>query len=327
MEVSMRIHLVVCVMLAFGLPALAADLGLFGTKVAIHERPGRTPRSDLRCRDAAVALPAPGAPGDPSVGGVDIEISVPNGGGVPVAVPGGTGWTIKSSSPPYYLYKNASAPQGGSAVRKLLLRGGKLVKLQMRGAPVGAASPSGGVDVRLELANGDRLCASFSPGDVVKDQPGTLIGRNAVAPADCGTTTSTTVVTTSTTPTTIVLSPCFTGPGGACDNDCPGGTCMAVPTFSNPQLTECLCVPVTVVPCGNNASYPTCGEPCASGETCAPFVFDSTGSSAIRFCACVASSAVCAPAGPSCSPGVCSDGLVCTDDQGDPRFCGCGPAF
>src|SRR5258705_13990686 len=94
--------------------ALAADHGLFGNKVSIRERPGRTPRGDLTCRDAAVTLPAPGSPGDPSVAGVDVDVTVANGGGASIAVPGGTGWTVKSSAPPSYAYKNPSAPQGGS---------------------------------------------------------------------------------------------------------------------------------------------------------------------------------------------------------------------
>jgi hypothetical protein len=205
------------------------------------------------------------------------------------------------------------------------------VKLQIRGAAVGAASPSGGVDVRLDLANGDRLCASFAPGDIVKDQPGTLVGRNATAPADCGTTTSTTTSTvtttstTSTTSTTVVLAPCGPGPGPlVCGNACPDGLCMDVPTFSNPQLSECLCVPQNVVPCSANGNFPTCNGACAAGETCAPFVFD-TGSTLVPVCACVSSSAVCGPAGSSCAPGLCTDGNVCTDAHlNDPSFCGCG---
>ena len=324
----MRFAFVLVSLVGFVLPAVGADVGLVGTRVSIRERAGRTPRSDLRCRDVAVALPAPGNPGDPSAGGVEVEISVPNGGGAAVAVPGGAGWTVKSSSPPYYVYNNPSAPQGGSAVRKLLLRGSTLVKLQIRGAAVGAASPSGGVDVRLTLTNVDRLCASFAQSDIVKDQPGTLVGRNAAAPADCGTTTSTTSSTvttsstTSMTSTTIVLAPC---PGLACGNACPDGLCMDVPSFSSPDLFECLCVPPTVVPCATN-DYPTCGGACAAGETCAPFKAD-TGASVVTVCGCVSSSAVCGPAGASCGPGPCTGGLVCTDAHAaEPPFCGCGPS-
>ena len=327
----MRARISFAGLLLFAGATLAADYGLFGNKVSLRERPGRTPRSDLTCKDVAVTLPAPGSPGDPSVAGVDVDVTVTNGGGASIAVPGGTGWTVKSSAPPSYAYKNPSAPQGGSPVRKLLLRGGKLVKLQVRGVAIGAASPSGGVQVVFRLVNGDRLCAAFQQTDMVKDAPGTLIGRNAAAPTDCGSTTSTTVptttttVTTPTTSTTIVLAPCgFTGPGG-CGGPCQDGECMAVPTFSDPSLSECLCVPPNVVPCMASGFYPTCGQACAAGETCAPFRYDRPGLDPITVCACVPASSQCSPAPSFCSPGVCASGLVCTDQHElDPSFCGCG---
>jgi hypothetical protein len=318
----MRLRLALAAMVACATLALGADTGLLGTKITIREQPGRTPRGDLRCRDVAVALPAPGSVGDPSIAGIDIDVVVANGGGASVALPGGTGWSVKAASPPYYLYKNASAPQGGSPVRKLLLRAGKLVKLQMRGAAVGAASPSGGVDVRVTLATGDRLCASFPSATIVKDQPGTLVGKNAPAPADCGSTTTTTVVTTSTTTsTTVALQPC--PPSGTCGGPCPAGACIMVPTFSNPSLSECLCVPPTVVPCGAAGGYPACGGACAFGETCAPFVFLPGPGNPFTFCACVDSNAVCNAAS-DCSPGLCPPGLVCGDEsQVTPNLCGC----
>src|SRR5947207_2330628 len=142
--------------------AFAADFPLDGTRLGIHERAGRTPRSDVVCRDASVALPGRGGAGDPSLGGVTIEITIDGGGAATFYVLGGTGtgWKV-GTAPLSYLYKNNLAPAGGSSVRRLLLRDGKLVKLSVRGIAVGAASPAGDADVRLTFGNDDVLCARF----------------------------------------------------------------------------------------------------------------------------------------------------------------------
>jgi hypothetical protein len=79
----MTLRFVTMAVLVGAAMAFAADVPLDGTKLGIHERAGRTPRSDVSCRDASVALPGPGGAGDPSLGGATIEITIDAGGGAP----------------------------------------------------------------------------------------------------------------------------------------------------------------------------------------------------------------------------------------------------
>lgn len=319
-------------MAAFGLGvatlAVAADTPLSGRKLSIRERPGREPRIDLACRDVAVALPAPGSPGDPSIAGLSVVVLVDAGGSATIAVPGGSGWTV-TQAPVRYRYKNPSAPAGGSAVRKLDLRAGRQVKLASRGAAVGAASPAGGVLARVEFASGDVLCARFDQDEITKDQPGTLVGRNADAPATCdgpSTTTTTTSVPTTTTSPFPPCSPPGGGPptcGGVCE---PGSACTAVPTFSHPEtgFQTCVCLPDGMAPCGG---YPQCGGACDAGNVCAAFFIEENEAT---FCACTDPAFECAGPGPGhpedvCEPGDCPPGSACHVFTGQQAtFCGCG---
>lgn len=305
-------------MLVLGLSvsAFAADLPLDGTKVAIRERPGRTPRTDFSSRDTDVALPSPGSAGDPSIGGATVEVTVDAGGGATFVVPGGAGWKVTASSGTY-LYKNASAPDGGSSVRKLLLRDGKLVKLSARGAAVGAASPAGGISVRVALANGDVLCARFPSGTIVKDASGTLVARNAPAPEFCTspppTSSSTTTTTSTTTSTsTSLYAPCSGGSAPLCDGACPAGeSCRSV--VSVDAGNTCICVPDGVASCGGG--YPTCGGACDRGNVCVPARDSATPGSG--GCGCAHPDAECgggpSPGDPSgvCTFGACGGTQVC----------------
>jgi hypothetical protein len=311
---------------------LAADIPLSGRKLSIREKAGREPRIDLTCRDAAVTLPAPGTAGDPSIAGLDVVVLVDAGGGATIAVPGGAGWTV-TPVPLRYRYKNPSAPAGGSAARKIELRAGKQAKVSTRGAPVAAALPSGGVLARIELASGDVLCARFDQNEIVRDEPGRLIGKNADPPASCDppptTSSSTSTPTTTSTTSTSLYHPCSPPGGGppTCDGACETGTsCTVVPSFSHPEtgFTTCLCLPDGTAPCGG---YPQCGGACDAGNVCAAFFSDSNEAT---FCACTDPSFECAGPGPGhpedvCEPGRCPPGSVChfLDAQGT-VFCGCG---
>jgi hypothetical protein len=307
---------------------LAADVPLDGTKLGIHERAGRTPKSDLTCRDASVALPAPGSAGDPSLGGATIEITIDAGGSATFVAPPGTGWKV-TAAPLAYLYKNALAPAGGSSVKRLLLRDGKLVKVSARGSAVGATSPAGGASVRLTLANGDVLCARFPSTSIVKDQPGTLIAKNAPAPAFCSapttsSTSSTTTVSTSTVTSTSLYPPCSGGSAPACDGTCTvGDSCRSI--FSSDGGYACICVPDGVPSCGSG--YPTCGGACNQGNVCIPFR-DISGTT--TGCGCTHPDAVCGggpgPGHPEsmCSFGPCGAGFVCAYfDTPIGLVCGC----
>jgi hypothetical protein len=316
--------------LGLSVTALAADLPLEGTKIGIRERPGRTPRADLTCRDAAVALPAPGSAGDPSLGGVTIEITVDASGGTTLGVPAGAGWTVKAA-PRTYLYKNGSAPAGGSSVRKLLLRDGSLVKLAARGAAVGAASPAGGASARVVLANGDVLCARFPAGSIVKDQPGVLVARNAPAPAFCtppttSTSSSTTTVSTTSSTSTSLYPPCVGGSAPACGGTCAAGASCHV-VLSVDAGYACICVPDAGEACGGN-EYPTCGGACDRGNVCLPF--RDTGTPPMGGCGCAHPDAACG-GGPSpgdpdgvCVFGACGGTDVCAvTDTPIGALCGC----
>jgi hypothetical protein len=318
--------------LGLAMAALAADVPLDGTKVGIRERPGRTPRSDFTSRDMGVVLPAPGSPGDPSLGGATIEIRVDAGGTATLVVPGGAGWKV-TATPRTYLYKNGAAPAGGSSVRKLLLRDGKLVKLAARGTAVGAASPAGGVSVGLTLANGDVLCARFPSGTIVKDAPGTLVARNAPAPAFCTPPTTSTSTSTTTTPTTSSTStslyaPCVGGTAPSCGGTCDvGESCRSVFGIGG---YACICVPDGIASCGHDL-YPTCGGACGGGNVCLP----GRSADAIPFtgCACTSPDALCGggpgPGDPNgvCTFGGCGGGQVCvTFDTTPGPVCMCGPS-
>jgi len=307
--------------------AFAADFPLDGTKLGIHERAGRTPRSDVMCRDASVVLPGPGGAGDPSLGGATIEITIDAGGAATFIAPPGAGWKV-GTAPLSYLYKNNLAPAGGSSVKRLLLRDGKLVKLSVRGATIGAASPAGGADVRITFGNDDVLCARFPSSSIVKDQPGTLIAKNAPAPAFCTapttSSTSTTAVSTTTVTSTSLYPPCSGGSAPACDGTCVSGdSCRNVLTVSAGSV--CICVPDALPSCG--MGYPTCGGACDGGNACMPFreIFPAM----TTFCACAPAGAVC-QGGPSpedptsvCTPGACPPGLVCGFALASGGQCGC----
>jgi hypothetical protein len=156
-------------LLALGVTTAArADVPLACAQLAIRESPGRAPRVALTCRDVAVPFPTPGGADDPSIHGLSVAVAIDDGGGTLIDVPGGAGWTVHATAPRAYVYKNRNAPLD-SAVQKLVIREGRVLKLAIRGAAVGAASPAGGASVRLALGSGTVVYARFDASELVVD--------------------------------------------------------------------------------------------------------------------------------------------------------------
>ena len=176
---------------------------LSGRKLVIKDHPSDPTRRRVRfiSKDAAIAVPPPGEPGDPRCG-------APGGGGglLRLVGTGGSGqdtgsiplpcenWKAigPSSAPKGYRYRDKGQDQG--PCKFVLVKAGKLVRASCSGknpaSPLNYDLTAGGeasVGIMLRTGVSSTYCAEFpgSGGTILHDDERTFSTRNAPAPPGC----------------------------------------------------------------------------------------------------------------------------------------------
>ena len=322
----------------------AADQPIGAAKITLLRSASGKEKLVFVAKDPSFLFPAIGSANDPgtgSPGGALVEIAStvePSGASflAPVGV-GKPGWRSKDGASDSHTYTNPDAAPGPTALRTVLLKQGKRIKVKARGVGLALSGPQGFVGIRITTGT-LRNCTLFDAATIKKDEAGRFIARNAMATSlgDCSnlvppgppTTSSsstTLTTTTSTTTTSVIFDPCVAGTGyptcdGSCDVD---ETCQATfDLFSTPDNVSCLCYPAGVTPCAQSG-YPSCGGACSGGGVC----------QAIRevqqnflLCGCVNPGVQCfSGGGPgSCTVGTCPPGSACLVASIPAPTCGCG---
>ena len=325
--------------LACALPhvAAAADQPISGAKLTLRRSASGKEKLTFVSKDPAFLFPAIGSADDPGTGtpgGATIELaSDAEPSGASFTAPPGVGkpgWRSKDASVDSHTYSDPAAAPGPMALKSVVLKQGKRIKITARGVGLALAGPQGAVAIRI-TTGALRNCVRFDGATIKRDEVGRFDAVNAAATSlsDCTnvipstTTTSTTASTT--TSTIITLSPCAGGFPlcGAC---APDETCQTIfdATTGSGQFA-CLCYPIGVTPCSQpgQPDYPTCGGACSGGAVCQAMKDPLEG---VEICACVDPNELCAsPGGPgTCNLGRCPAGQACLFvGQGVPQ-CGCG---
>jgi hypothetical protein len=286
-------------------------------------------------RDADALFPSLGGADDPAVGspgGALVDLFSASEGSASLAVPpgaGSVGWTVSFGPPPRLRFRNPDAPAGISAVRVLLLKQGRVLKVVAKAVGLPLATPQGAVGIRV-VTGTLRNCARFAGEAVRKDVAGKFVGQGALAAglADCsdGSLAGGTTTSTSTTSTTTLLPCQFQDVGEPiCAGACPAGSqCVAE---LNPQVAiGCVCLPDGLSPCAGSG-YPTCGGDCSVGRVCqgALVIPGEGGGGPFELCVCVDPGNACDhPAGTCFAIGVCPAGQVCGGVGPPTSGCACG---
>src|SRR5262245_58804703 len=236
----------------------AADRPISAAKLVLALK-GNKAKLVFTSKDPGYVFPAIGSFDDPisgSPGGAYIHLFSPAEGEAVLYAPnspGKPGWKQKDGTRDVQKFGNPDAPDAFSAVRSLVFREGRNIKLMARATGLPLALPEGSVGIRIETGF-TRNCALFGPSTIRTDVPGRFEAKDALASAlaDCSdgsllggppTTTTTTV------PNSCALVVDF------CGGDCPvGATCAPAPDFAS-----CRCVDAKQ-PCGD--TWPICGGPC-----------------------------------------------------------------
>jgi hypothetical protein len=264
-------------------------------------------------RDPALLFPPIGSADDPatgSPGGIVVEVFPQTEPQQTVSAPGGLGnpgWEVRDGVVDGYLYRSS-----GPAVRKTVLRAGKLLKVLSDDAGLDLAAPLVGVAIRITTGS-RRNCAVFPAGTVRRDQAGRFVARGAIAAAlsDCS---------DASLLAPLALDCDSKSDYPTCGGPCPSGEeCVAI--YGPPG--GCACTPIGVTPCGAQGWNSAACESgaCPAGETCQYYRYD-VGSYA---CGCFDPNQPCGAGG---GPGVCPPdagecqpleygGYTCT-----PTFCG-----
>src|SRR5262249_36219621 len=198
-----------------------------GKKLQLRRSSSGKEKLVFQSKDPTFAFPAVGSADDPATGtpgGLKVELFSQNDAARPSFVaPAGVGkpgWRVTDSSVDSFMYTNSQAPAAPSPLKAVLLKQGK--QLKVTGAAIGLAlvGPQGSVAIRVTTGS-LRSCAVFGAGTIHRDQAGSFLAVNALAPSipDCSdaslgiasSTTTTTgarsTTTTSTTPTTSTTLP------------------------------------------------------------------------------------------------------------------------
>jgi hypothetical protein len=284
-------------------------------------------------KDPDFLFPPVGSADDPasgSPGGALIDLFSANEGAASLAIPPGTGWTVKSGTTSAFKFANRQAPAGGTPVRAAVLKQGRLLKVVARAAGLPLAGAQGAVGIRI-VTGTRRSCALFDAATVRRDEAGKFSAKGALATslADCsdgslGATTTTTTATTSTS--TTQPQPCGLIPdpfepmcGGACP---PGETCTS--EFNSQLAIDCVCQAIGVTPCFGSG-YPQCGGSCTGGRQCQAFHLLPGETPELTSCACVDPLFPCSGGPGMCfGIGACPPGQVCIGMGPPTSSCGCG---
>ena len=320
----------------------ATDQPISAVKITLLRSASGKEKLVFVAKDPAFLFPAIGSADDPgtgSPGGALVELASnaePSGASflAPVGV-GTPGWQSKDGSSDSHSYSNPDAAPGPSALRTVVLKQGKRIKVKARGVGLALSGPQGVVGIRITTGT-LRNCALFDGPTIKRDEAGRFVARNAVATSltDCSnvvppppttSSSSTTVMTTSSvTSTSVIFDPCAGGTGfPTCDGTCDvGESCeQTFDLFSTPSSTTCLCYPAGVTPCAQSA-YPSCGGACSGGGVCQALRDVQQN---ISVCGCVNPNAQCFTQGfpGSCTIGTCPPGSACLVST-PTQQCACG---
>ena len=305
-------------------PTRAADQPIAGTSLTL-KRAGSKQKLVFVSKDPAFLFPSLGSFDDPTSIGLVVELLGVGATG-DLAVLGaaaGPGWRA-SAAPARYSYADPSAPGGGSALGRVVMRQGKLLKIT---APTtGLVPPQGSIGIRISTG-AIRSCALFQATAVRKDVDGTFIGRNASAAmlSDCSDAqlhglacdVSGVPVCGGLCPPGSAcgtdLSSCFCISGAqpcgdtapTCNGECPAGAVCS--NIGGVPLPGCGCLPAGSTPCGG--TYPTCDGDCPAATSCFHVSFPIPGGGTLSGCQCLSGPPVDECGG--CPPGfTCVGGPV-----------------
>jgi hypothetical protein len=132
----------------------------------------------------------------------------------------------------------------------MLIQQSKKVTLTSKETGVPLAVAQGAIGIRV-TTGGVRNCALFGPANVVKDEAGKFLAKNAVAPPDCA-------------DATLGAPPPCGDSAPTCD-----GPCGAGEECGSTGGGQCGCLPIGSSPCGDHLA-PACGGDCPSGQPCNP---------------------------------------------------------
>jgi hypothetical protein len=224
--------------------------------------------------------------------GPEQTVSAPAGLGNP-------GWNVRNGAyGTSYVYRS-----DGPSLRRVVMREGKLLRVQSDETGFSLAAPLGGVAIRI-ITGSIRNCAVFDASTVQRDQPGRFIAGDASAAglSDCS--------------DASLLAPlgldCENkGDAPTCGGPCPnGGFCVAGPGDT------CTCHEA----CGGNwETNPSCDGMCPPGEGCdlvEPYLTEA-------FCTCIDPTVPCGLGQPG---GYCPPDSTCGPTPGGgfsciPTFC------
>jgi hypothetical protein len=246
-------------------------------------------------RDPSLLFPAAGSADDPATGspaGAVVEIFAQSEPSQSLSAPAGLGnpgWKVQTGANESYVYRSPTP-----AVRKIVLREDKLLKLLSDDAGLALTAPLGAVAIRFTTGS-LRNCAVFPAATVRRDEAGRFVARDASASAlsDCS--------------DASLLAPL----GLDCDSkgDYPtcGGPCPEGSSCQTGPGDTCACV-APPQPCG--ATEPSCSGVCPSGEECVGILDGPP----------FGSSCVCTPIGVTpcgaVDPQVCDNGVgACPPDE------------
>jgi hypothetical protein len=266
-------------------PAHAADQPISGMTLKL-KRSGSKQKLVFVSKDPGFLFPAIGSGDDPTTAGLTVELFSAglSGEGAALGAPAGAGWR-ETTSPPRYLYGDAGAAPGGVALSRVVMRGGKVLRITAPGTGLSLAGPEGSIGIRI-TSGSTRSCALFAGAAVRKDVAGTFIGKNAPASALGGCSTA-----------ELAGVACATSGAPECAGFCPPGSACGT------DLSSCFCIS-GAQPCGDTS--PTCNGECPAGEECG-----SIGGLLLPDCACLpAGSTPCGGTSPTCD-GDCPAGTSC----------------
>ena len=172
--------------------AMALDRPIDAVKLSMKRSSSGRKTLTFVTKDVNLPFPTIGSADDPATGTpggmvVDLfsrgegvgQISIGRGVGLP-------GWSIATGAVPSYRYVNPGAPSGPTSARTVLVRKGKVLKIVAKDVPLPLAATQQRLAIRITM--GDvRVCAVFLSPSLVRDVPGSVVGKHALALslADC----------------------------------------------------------------------------------------------------------------------------------------------
>lgn len=219
---SLRWSIAFTLAIVVAAPAAAADRSLAAASLTLRWSGSGDQKLVLIAKDQAFLFPAVGSADDPGTGtpgGAMLEIaSAVEPAGAVLVVPSGVGkpgWRSSGGPRPTQIFANPDAAPGPGAVKTIVLKQGRILKVVANRVGLAFPGPQGTVGIRLTTGT-LRNCARFDASTVRVDKPGRFKAVGSVALSDCSelvpptTTTSTFSTTTTSTTAPSVQCPCYT---------------------------------------------------------------------------------------------------------------------